>query len=59
MLNMQGTIGITLRAGQHAVGLIVIGKSFSLGIPVKLSVQFHGNVADQADRTGAVPEFNR
>ncbi len=39
------------------IGIIVVDESLSLRIPIQLSGDLHGNVAEQAGTAGAMADF--
>src|SRR4030042_1014132 len=51
--------GTSHRPAEHAVSLIVIDEPLGRGVPLQLSGQPHGDVADVRDREAPLPDLRR
>jgi hypothetical protein len=48
-----------LRTRYHGIGFVIVFEPFQYGIPIEFTIQFHGDVLQQAGGAGAVGNFRR
>ena len=58
VLELGFDVGVALRAGEHAVCLVVVVEALEDRIPLQVTWKLHGDVMEQAGGAGAVADLD-